>query len=166
MDRQQLRSVVGGLIGGGLGTTMMLQTVKASDRLPEAIRPPAVREDPGAYVVRRLEERRGRPLPERAHQRAARGAHWIYGIGWSTLFSAIAPRLKLTSLGRAIAAGAAFGTSVWAIGYLGWLPRAGLVAPARRQGLGHHAGVLAAHVGYGILAALPIYAANRTAARR
>ena len=59
------------------------------------------------------------------------------------------------------------GTLVWAIGYVGWLPRTGLTRPVTRQGLGHVLTSLVSHVGYGVAASVPILlidAARRTRA--
>ncbi|HVV88295.1 MAG TPA: hypothetical protein VHE35_34875, partial [Kofleriaceae bacterium] len=78
----------------------------------------------------------------------------------------LGPALGLERLGRAAAAGTALGAAVWAAGFAGWLPRAGLTPPVRRQGAGHAASALTTHLLYGLLAALPIHLANRALARR
>lgn len=159
MNRQLIGSVLGGSVGGAIGTAFIQKSLALSERLPDAVQPPPLEGDPGEYMVERVEERRGRPFGESVHRGAARSLHWLYGIGWGALLGALAPRIGMSSLGRTLAAGAVLGAGVWAVGYAGWLPRTGLAAPLREQGAGHSAGNLAAHVGYGILAAVPIYAA-------
>lgn len=166
MRMQELGSVAGGLIGGVLSTAMMQKGMALTARMPEAMRPPPMRQDPGDFLVGKYEEHRGRRLPQPAHQKAARSLHWIYGIGWASALALFGPRLKMHDLGRATALGAALGAGVWAVGFLGWLPSFGLVAPVRKQGLSHHASALITHVGYGVVAALPIYLGNRLFARR
>jgi hypothetical protein len=65
---------------------------------------------------------------------------------------------------RIIAAGAGLGALVWAVGYVGWLPRAKVTEPVTRQGAGHVATGIMTHVLYGVAAAAPI--ASIDAARR
>lgn len=159
--RQQLGSIIGGLVGGLLGTAAMHKGMDVREKLPESLRPPDQRIDPGEYIVERVEARRGRALSLGAHQRAAQGLGWVYGMSWSSLLSLVAPRIGMHKLGRAVAAGAALGAGVWAVGYLGWLPRAGIVGSPRDENMSRHASAIVSHVVYGVLCALPIYAANR-----
>jgi hypothetical protein len=164
--QRHIVSIVGGLVGGALGTAAIRNSFKHAGRIPEVIRPPAMLRDPGDYLIERIEQRRGRPLSAKLHRRSAEALAWIYGVTGPLALSALAPRLRLRRVGRALAAGAAVGAAVWAIGFLGWLPRTRLVAPVKQQGVSHHASALASHVAYGAIAALPIYAANRVAERR
>jgi hypothetical protein len=111
-----------------------------------------------------VERLTGQELPEDVHRSAAEGLHWAYGTTWPTALALIAPRLRLRHLGDALCAGAALGTAVWAIGYVGWLPAAGLTPGIRRQGLSHSATALLGHIPYGIVSVLPLLGAQRLAA--
>jgi hypothetical protein len=164
--RQHLGSLAGGLVGGALGTVAIRASMKLAPQLPMRMRAPSVHKDPGEYIIERLEQRRGGAFSQKVHERAIKGAGWAYGITWASILAALGPWIGMHKLGRAVGAGAALGAGVWALGYLGWLPRLGLVEPPRRSGIGQHATNLVGHVAYGVLAALPIYAANRMTARR
>ena len=163
---QQLGSLVGATVGGVLGTAFMEQGMKLQGKLPESLRPAPPRQDPAEYILDQLESRRGRPLSPTAHRRVSQGLHWAYGIGWSGLLGLLGPRLGMNRPGRAAIAGAALGAGVWAAGYLGWLRGADLVPPVKDRGVGGMLSNLLTHVGYGLVAALPIHVANRVACQR
>lgn len=163
---QHLGSLVGGTVGGALGTAFIQKGMQLSGKLPEPVRPPPPRQDPAEYILGRIASWRGRPLAPATHRRAAHGLHWVYGLGWSSLLGLLGPRLGMNRIERAAVAGAAFGAGVWAVGYLGWLPRAGIVERPRDSRIGPTVTNLLSHVGYGLLAALPIHLANRIACER
>jgi hypothetical protein len=68
-------------------------------------------------------------------------AHFLYGGLMGALFG-LQER-------RSAVAGASFGVGVWAASYLGWIPAAGLLAPATRHPLRRTALMLIAHVVWG-----------------
>lgn len=70
-----LVDVAGGLAGGVAGTSLMELGLRLGPHLPPAIQPPAVREDPGEFMVSRAEELIGRRLPAPLHQVAAQALH-------------------------------------------------------------------------------------------
>lgn len=166
MKKRALGTILGGTVGGALGTTFMQKSMQHSDEMPEALQPPPIEQDPGEFMVDRFEERLGRPLPNRTRRRAARSLHWLYGTSWAAALGALAPRLGMSRLGRAATAGALMGAAVWATGYGGWLPRTGLTPPLREQGVGASVGALGTHIAYGVLASLPIYAASKLLEKR
>lgn len=166
MKKTAISSVLSGTVGGALGTAFMQKSMQYSDRMPEKLQPPPMEQDPGEFIVEKVETRRGRALEPKAHRVAAKSLHWVYGMGWGGALGVLAPRIGMNRLGRSLLAGAAMGAGVWAVGYAGWLPRAGLTPPLREQRAGAAAGNLGAHIGYGMLAALPIYLANRFRRRR
>jgi hypothetical protein len=153
-----------GALGGAIGTLLIKQTMSLARKMPEKLQPPSVRRDPGELIVSRVEELRGRPLP--GHDRLVSAMPWAYGIAWGSLLGFAVDRLHMKTTRRILFAGAGAGALVWAVGYAGWLPRAGLTEPLRRQGLGHVANSLATHILYGIAASVPIALIDRERRRR
>jgi hypothetical protein len=154
-------SSAGGLLGGLLGTAAIRKAMRLGNKLPEPLRMPEMKGDPGDYVVSRAEAIRGEPLPYEMHARAARASAWIYGLAWAGTLAAAAKRLKLYRPANALLAGAGLGVLTWAAGYLGWLPAAGLTRPVPREEPRRTAMGVAGHVLYGLLVALPLYAVER-----
>ena len=150
----------GGAIGGMMGTLFMMKASKRANQLPERLKPTQTRRDPGDFLVTRMEEARGRPLPRTAHERLAGALHWIYGIGWGGLLglSLATAHRKVKNVPAALLVGAGLGTAVWAVGYAGWLPATKLTPPLRGQGGRHAATSLLMHIGYGIVVAAPLLA--------
>jgi hypothetical protein len=158
---------VEGAVGGALGTMFMQQALRLSLRMPPAVQPPDVSEDPGEYVALRIERLRGKPLPPNVHRAMVQGLHWAYGIGWASLLGMSASRrIPIRTAKDALVAGTAMGTLVWAVGYVGWLPATHLAKPVHKQGAGHVVSSLLTHVAYGVLAALPILLIDRARERR
>jgi hypothetical protein len=155
-----------GIVGGVVGTMAMQQAMQLGPRLPEPLQPPAMRGEPGDFMVSQAEALAGRALPARQHATAASALHWAYGTTWGALLGAAVGRRGLTSWRETLAAGAALGAAVWAAGYVGWLPAAGLSAPVHRQGATHVASALATHVGYGLVVAATMAALERARAAR
>jgi hypothetical protein len=133
----------------------MTRSIPLAARLPERVRPPLPRQDPGHAMVQRGERLFG-ALSPKMHTRAAQGLQWGYGLTWPLGLAALSGVLGLRSPGRTIAAGALLGAVVWLVGYEGWLPALGLVPHAHRVPLAKNAAGLASHVAYGTLAALPL----------
>jgi uncharacterized membrane protein YagU involved in acid resistance len=77
----------------------------------------------------------GRPAPTLT-------AHLLYGGLMGALFG--------MQRRRSAVAGASFGVGVWAASYLGWIPAAGLLAPATRHPARRNALMLIAHVVWGV----------------
>lgn len=117
----------GGALGGMVGTMFMMRASRqASHKLPERLKPTSL--------------------------------HWVYGIGWGGLLGlglSVAHR-KVRSLPIAVLVGSGLGAAVWAVGYAGWLPATRLTPPVYRQGGRHVLTSLLMHVGYGIVATLPL----------
>jgi hypothetical protein len=158
--RKTIIDVAAGLAGGALGTLLLLQGRKLSGKLPQRFQP-RVKKDPAEHILSTGEKLIGRPLPKREKLKPALG--WIYGMTGPLVLGAVASRVGRGSLGRTLAAGAAMGGIVWAVGYLGWMPRAGVVEPIGRQRLEATASTLASHAAYGLVSALPVALAERFA---
>jgi hypothetical protein len=161
--RERLIRAMEGVAGGIAGTTVMLTGMTLSPYLPKEVRSPSVKKDPGEFMVDKAEEWIGRDLPGPLHTLAAQALHWSYGISFATAL-ALAGGPSLKRVGRAALAGAAMGTGVWAIGWLGWLPAVGLAKPPRKQGKLNVASALGHHLAYGVLAGLTISLLDRTRA--
>lgn len=80
-------------------------------------------------------------------------AHVGYGAGAGALFAALPGRWP-----HGVRLGVGYGLAVWALGYEGWLPAAGVLPPAHRDRPGRAVTMLAAHVVYGGALALGIRA--------
>lgn len=153
--RDTLLKLAAGAVGGVVGTLFMMKASEHAGKLPESMRPPAPNEDPGEFMVRQGERVVG-PLRQKVHTRAAHSLHWLYGLTWPLVLAGAADAVGLRSTGKLIAAGALVGAAVWAVGYVGWMPAAGLVPPVHRVPLARSASGLASHVAYGTVAALPL----------
>lgn len=72
-------------------------------------------------------------------------AHFGYGTGAGALYGAAAPHLPFTPAVNGIA----YGLTVWAGSYMGWLPAARILPPVSEQPAGRTAVMIAAHVAWG-----------------
>jgi hypothetical protein len=77
-------------------------------------------------------------------------AHFSYGADGGILYSLLARRIPLNS----IAKGFLFGIGFWAVGYLGWIPAAGLLRPATEHPTQRALLMLLSNAMYGIFTAL------------
>jgi hypothetical protein len=159
--KRHLIQAAEGALGGVAGTFLMQKQMGLMGKLPERYQPHRMKGDPAEYVVSRAEDLAGRRIPLEHRDKAKHSTHWIYGVGWGVLLGALAPAFDLRSPGRAVAAGAAMGAGVWAIGHAGWLPRAGLVDPIKQQEPKRMLAPVLSHVLYGIACALPIFLIER-----
>jgi hypothetical protein len=157
---------VGGVLGGLVGTAAIEKAMGLSRKLPEPLQMPEMAGDPGDFVVSRAEELVGGPLSKKVHARAARAARWTYGIGLATALAALSRRLRMYRLQNAVLAGATLGALNWAVSFAGWLPATGLTKPIAREKRSKEAAALLGQVLFGVLAAMPIYAAERFSLRR
>lgn len=149
-----------GAVGGAIATALLTKSLPLSAKLPKRFQPLSPKKDPGDFIVGQGERLIGRLSPK-LHRRAVQSMPWVYGTSWPLGLAALSGALRLRSAGRTIAAGAILGALVWAIGFEGWLPAAGLLPPAHRVPLSKNAGNLVSHVAYGAVAALPLAIANK-----
>jgi hypothetical protein len=158
---------VEGALGGVLGTLVVKRTIQIGyEKLPEKLKPPEIRRDPAELVVSKIEAWRGRPLSKEAHALVAASLPWAYGIAWGSVLGLAVSGLHMTTTRRILGAGAGLGAVVWAVGYVGWLPRAKATEPVTRQGAGHVATGILTHVLYGVMAAAPIAGIDAMRRRR
>jgi uncharacterized membrane protein YagU involved in acid resistance len=84
-------------------------------------------------------------------------AHFGYGAAAGALYAPLAGRSPLP----APLAGVIFGLVVWTTSYLGWLPAARILRPATEHPWRRNALMIAAHVVWGLSAALLVTALSR-----
>ncbi len=141
--------LLSGAVGGVTGAFALQGLRMASQRiLPESM--PPMTDNPDEYLVmaaeRRLPRKIGYAIPQFVDLIAARSLAIGYGLIGGTLCSLFGAR-KVPLVAR----GAGLGILSWAVGYLGWLPRAGLMPPIRKQSPAQIAGPIARHVAFGIV---------------
>jgi NAD(P)-dependent dehydrogenase (short-subunit alcohol dehydrogenase family) len=136
---KQLISRAGhGALAGLLATAAMSLVMLGAKRLG------ALGEPPPRRLVRRITAGLGPAAPRgRALDAAALAAHFAFGASVGTLFGLFPPTAR-TSGG-----GALYGLGVWAVNYAGWLPKVGLMPPARRDRPGRQPAMIVAHLVFG-----------------
>lgn len=70
-------------------------------------------------------------------------------VGYGAVAGAFYPPLLARRHERPVARGTAYGVSVWAASYLGWLPAVGMPPPATRQPPQQNLAMVLAHVAWG-----------------
>lgn len=121
-----------GAIGGMIGTAAIFSALAANKKLaPETEAP--MKEDPGQFMVETAEDaaltkREQKEVPRIAETIAANALHFGYGASGGALYALLRPKSA-----NLLLEGAALGTAIWAIGYLGWLPAVGLLPPPTEQ---------------------------------
>jgi hypothetical protein len=158
--KKHLLSVAAGLAGGLVGTLFVRELTKLGPKLPRSFQP-KFHGDPTEVVWDKTEELIGRPIPAETRHRWAPALAYLYGVTGPLVLGAAAHKLGRGSLGRTLAAGAVMGGIVWAVGSLGWLPRAGVAEPIQRQPPLATANQLVGHTAYGVLSALPVALVER-----
>ena len=142
------RLALGGAAGVA-GTFAIQGLLVASQKwLPQAM--PPMRQDPGEFMVERAEE----TLPETTQQQvpevvetaAVRSLAIGYGLTAGALYGGLRagdPHL--------VRDGAALGLTIWAVGYLGWLPALRLTPPIGQQTPPQVIGPAVQHIVYGFV---------------
>lgn len=152
-----MRRLLAGLVGGALGSAAMSGFLRVMfPLLPDHDQYPL----PPRRIAMRLVTKSGFEVPRRESDRRALTltAHYAYGTTLGGVYGLIAPRRPLTALAGSVP----FALSVWAGGYLGWLPAVGLHPPATRESAQRNALMIAAHfVWAGVIAATVAGTARR-----
>src|ERR1051325_4161512 len=115
--RPLLQRIALGAVAGAGATFLMQGMMMGSGKLIPRSRPP-IKQAPGEFMVEKAH------LPEAIPKPVAKSLHLGYGTTSGMLYAAMRPRG-----GSALLDGTLLGLGVWAAGYLGWLPAAGLMPP-------------------------------------
>lgn len=140
------RGLVGGAVGGVVGAVLMLPLFGAATRLGLLPEPPPER------VVDRAEdaasEAAGAPTlaPRPGRTPAVVASHLLYGAVAGAGYGVVRRELGLPGA----VAGPAYGLAVWAAGYVGWLPAAGILPVPWRQPPATALVPVVAHLVYGL----------------
>lgn len=146
-DRLTKRLALGAVAGlaGTLAIQILLKTRQKYS--PESM--PPIREEPGHFMLRKAK----RALPKKVRHRVPEKAEEIgskmlgagYGMTFGALYAAARPKTKC-----AVLEGTLLGIAAWTVGYLGWLPGAGLMRPIWKQRLTQAAIPVAEHAVFGL----------------
>lgn len=140
------RALVGGMVGGTVGAALMLPLFEGAKRLGLLQETPPLRVADRAATAAAEATEAGGPLAEGEREAAATGGHLLYGAAAGALYGLVQDELGLP----AAVTGSAYGLLLWAAGYLGWMPAAGVLPRPWRQQAGDALVPVAAHVVYGL----------------
>lgn len=76
-------------------------------------------------------------------------ATWINHFAYGALTGALYPAFRRPQAGSPVRVGILYGLLVWAVSYLGWLPKLGILKSATKWPPGRNAMMIAAHVAWG-----------------
>ena len=145
------RILLGALAGLAATAPMTLAMKLMHEQLPREERYPL----PPRQVTEGVAEKAGvnEHLDEEERAAATWASHFAYGAACGALYGAL-PGEGVDR--RPVLAGVGFGLAVWAGSYLGWLPAAGIIAPATEHPARRNALMIAAHVVWGATAGLTL----------
>jgi len=145
------RILLGALAGLAATAPMTLAMKLMHEQLPREERYPL----PPRQVTEGLAEKAGvnEQLGEEERKAATWVSHFAYGTACGALYGAV-PGVR--ALGHPALSGVGFGLAVWAGSYLGWLPAAGVLAPATEHPARRNALMIAAHVVWGATTGLAL----------
>ena len=138
-----------GALAGLAGTVFIKGGMMASQRwMPETL--PPMEEDPGEFMVHKAEEAlpedtRER-IPDSAETAIAQALGFGYGVTFGALYAALPRHARSIALD-----GSVLGLATWAVGYMGWLPAAGLTPPVWEQKPKEVIPNIVSHVLFGII---------------
>ena len=139
-----LKVLLNGSIAGSIATLPMTLVMQLGYRML-----PSHQQYPlwPSEIVQKLEEDVGAEhrINEKQHIALSLLAHFGYGAAAGTAYAATANRLP----SGAMVSGIAYALTVWAVGYLGWLPAIRILVPATEQPKERNALNIAAHIVWG-----------------
>jgi len=146
--RQGATAVVDGAIGGGLATIAMSLVMLGARRVGLVDELP-----PDRMAAVALDAADQRVRTGRAREALAVVLHVGFGVATGVLFGILYRRLRLPV--PALPQGVVYGSLVWLISYMGWVPALGLMPAATRDGPRRPVVMVLAHGVYGaVLGAL------------
>lgn len=134
---------------GGLAGAVALQGLRMASKrvLPDTV--PPMTNNPDDYLVMNFERRLPKSIAYAIPSLVDIIAVRLLALGYGAISGALgslAPR-RSSMLIR----GSALGVLSWAVGYLGWLPRTGLMAPIKKQRPAQIAGPIVRHILFGMV---------------
>ena len=138
------RILLGALAGLAATGPMTLAMKLMHEQLPREEQYPL----PPRQVTEGMAEKAGvnEHLDEEERETATWVSHFAYGAACGALYGAVSGE-RVDS--HPVLAGVGFGVAAWAGSYLGWLPAAGIIAPATEHPPRRTALMIAAHVVWG-----------------
>jgi len=137
-----LKALAVGAIGGGLATVPMSLVMVGAEKVGLMGRHP-----PDLIMEAALDAGGLSKQKETTRDALAVTLHVVFGIGAGALFGVLQRRLHLP-LGP-VAQGVIFGSLIWALSYLGWVPALGIMPSAERDRVGRPVTMVLAHWVYG-----------------
>jgi hypothetical protein len=137
--------------GAGLTATVGIYGLRtaAGKWLPETM--PPMRQDPAEFMVERARSALPSKLGDRIPEAAKQAAGSVLQVGYGTTAALMYAALRADDP-SVLRDGLLLGLGVWAAGYLGWLPRTGLMRPVAEQRPAQVAIPLLQHAVYGVVA--------------
>src|SRR4051794_36465141 len=86
--------VATGALGGVLGEAVLHRSIKVTQKLPERLKPTALLGDPDEFLMSKLEELLGAPLPRGARDGLILGLRWGRGVAVGAALGLLASRLR------------------------------------------------------------------------
>jgi hypothetical protein len=143
------------MVGGALATVAMSAFMLGAKRLGALGEPPPKKL--GRFVARLT----GDLFPSKQKQNVlATVGHFGIGIGAGGVFGSLAPRIRRVF--PLPLAGAVFGTLIWATGYLGVMPKLGLMPAPKHDRPGRPLSMIVAHWIYGTVLAAAMHRGEMT----
>lgn len=136
--QRDVKAVLDGSVGGVIGTALMSATMMAGKRLGLLGEHP-----PELLAAAMLRGSRVPTMKGQTQDALAVAAHFAFGIGAGALFAVLHRRLRLPI--HAAIHGALYGTGVWAVSYIGWIPALGIMPSADHDRPGRPLVMVLAH---------------------
>lgn len=133
----------------GLAGTLAFQALRTADKkiMPGSL--PPMKKDPGEFMVKKAENvlprSKRRHISRRFEAASAKCLSIAYGMTFGALYAGARPKTK-----RILLEGTILGLVTWATGYLGWLPRFGIMPPVWKHKAKQVALPVAEHALYGV----------------
>jgi len=137
------RALVGGAIGGCLGTSAMSIVMVAGQKLG------VLGGQPPSYVAGAGLDVLGLRRTGKEQAALAVVLHVVFGSASGALFGLLSPRLHTRLAPRL--QGVFFGALVWGLSYKGWIPALGIMPPPEQDHPGRPLVMLLAHGVYGLV---------------
>jgi hypothetical protein len=137
-----LKALAVGAIAGGVATVPMSLVMVAAEKVGLMGRHP-----PDLIMEAALDAGGLSKHKEKTRDALAVTLHLVFGIGTGALFGVLQRRLR-APLGPALH-GVIFGSLVWTLSYLGWIPALGIMPSAERDRVGRPVTMVLAHWVYG-----------------